>query len=397
MTEGMRQIRVGVIGLGRAFTLMLPTLVLDPRFQLVAAATPDPSERAKFAREFQGATYATASALCRDHDVDVVYVASPHRLHFEHVEAAVRNGKHVLVEKPLAIELEDGQSMIDAAAKAGVSLVVGPSHSFDAPVVRARAIIESGELGSLKTIMAANYTDFLYRPRSRDELDTRRGGGVIFNQAVHQIDVVRLLAGGMVSEVRAFTGSWDAERPTEGAYHAMLQFADGVFASLIYSGYGHFDSDEFMGWIGELGGRKDAAEYGVARRSLAEVSTPAEEQKLKDSRGYRSVDVASLTGGAPLDAHEHFGLVIASCEHGDVRPMADGVMIYGDGERRFEALAPAVIPRQPVLDELYAAIVNHDPPLHSGAWGLANLEAAVAILRSSREGRTVSLVLQVPA
>ena len=52
------------------------------------------------------------------------------------------------------------------------------------------------------------------------------------------------------------TGDWDAARPTEGAYAALMTFENGAFASLTYSGYGHFDSDEFQGWIGEMGQKK---------------------------------------------------------------------------------------------------------------------------------------------
>src|SRR5438094_342005 len=83
------------------------------------------------------------------------------------------------------------------------------------------------------------------RPRRPEELVTARGGGVMFSQAAHQVDIVRLLAGGRVSLVRALTGSWDSRRPTEGAYAALLAFEDGACASLAYSGYGHFDTDEF--------------------------------------------------------------------------------------------------------------------------------------------------------
>ena len=73
-------------------------------------------------------------------------------------------------------------------------------------------------------INAFYYTDFLYRPRRPEELDTRVGGGVLFNQASHQVDVVRYLAGGRARSVRALTGDWDASRPTEGAYAALMTF-----------------------------------------------------------------------------------------------------------------------------------------------------------------------------
>ncbi len=157
----------------------------------------------------------------------------------------------------MAITLAECDAMIEAARAAGVTLVIGHSHSFDAPVLRARELIASRRFGDVRMITAMNYTDFLYRPRRPEELDTRQGGGVVFSQGAHQVDVVRLLAGGQATSVRAHTGAWDRARPTEGAYAAQIAFANGAFASLTYNGYGHFDSDEFVDWIGELGHPKD--------------------------------------------------------------------------------------------------------------------------------------------
>ena len=94
---------------------------------------------------------------------------------------------------------------------------------------RLRALIESGEFGAVRMINAINYTDYLYRPRRPEELDTAQGGGAVFNQAAHQVDIVRLIGGGHVTSVRAATGAWDAARPTEGAYAALLTFAEWCF------------------------------------------------------------------------------------------------------------------------------------------------------------------------
>ena len=73
----VRPIRIGVIGLGRAFTLMLPTFVADPRVRVVAAADPSPAARAQFASDFGGPAHADAAALCAEPGVDFFYVAAP--------------------------------------------------------------------------------------------------------------------------------------------------------------------------------------------------------------------------------------------------------------------------------------------------------------------------------
>jgi phthalate 4,5-cis-dihydrodiol dehydrogenase len=178
-------------------------------------------------------------------------------MHVEHVRMAAAHHRHVLVEKPMALTVAECRAMIQATRAAGVQMIVGHSHSFDLPYLRTRALIDSGAFGRVRMINALNFTDFLYRPRRPEELDTARGGGAVYNQAPHQVDVVRRLAGGAASSIRASTGIWDATRPTEGAYSAHLSFENGVFASLSYNGYGRFDTDALCGWSGELGQRRD--------------------------------------------------------------------------------------------------------------------------------------------
>jgi phthalate 4,5-cis-dihydrodiol dehydrogenase len=392
-----RRLRLGIAGLGRAFSLMLPTFARHPLVEVVAGADPRPDARARFAEDFSTATaYATVNELCRDRAVEAVYIATPHQFHADNVVAAADNGKHVLVEKPMALTLAQCQTMIEAARRAGVHLIVGHSHSLDAPIERTRTLVEGGSVGRLRMITALNYTDFLYRPRRPEELVTAQGGGVVFNQAPHQVDVVRLIGGGLVRSVRAAVGAWDSERATEGAYNAWLTFDDGVFASLTYSGYAHFDSDELCEWIGESGERKHPSRYGAARKALAGAGTPEAELRLKRGRNYGGADYTTPPYPAAGERwHQHFGMVIASCERADLRPLPRGVMIYGDTDARLDALDPPAVPRSEVIDELYAAIVRGRPPRHSGEWGMATMEVCLAMLQSAREQREVVLRHQI--
>jgi phthalate 4,5-cis-dihydrodiol dehydrogenase len=379
----MTRLRLGVAGLGRAFSVMVPTFSADPRVELVAGADPRPEARARFEADFGAKAFDSVEKLCAEPAVDVVYIATPHQFHAANAVLAAKNGKHVLVEKPMALSLDECRVMIGAARESGVQLVVGHSHSFDAPILHARKIIASGALGRVRMVSALNYTDFLYRPRRPEELDTAAGGGVVFNQAAHQVDIVRLLAGSRVKSVRAITGAWDPARATEGAYSCQLRFEDGAFATLVYSGYAHFDSDEFTGWIGEMGAKKDPSSYGSARRSLK-----GEELTLKNARNYGGRAFKEVP---KAQAHQHFGVVIVSCEGADVRPLPFGVMIYDDREQRVEPLPSPAVPRAEVIDELYDAVVNARAPLHSGEWAMATLEVCLALLRSSREEREMAL------
>lgn len=379
----MKRLGIGIAGLGRAFALMAPAFTLDPRVRIVAGADPRPEARSRFEADFKAKAFDSIEKLAADAEVDVVYVATPHQFHAAQACLAASSGKHVLVEKPMALSLEECRAMIAAARNHGVHLIVGHSHSFDRPIQRARQLIDSGQFGRVRMVTALNYTDFLYRPRRPEELDTARGGGAVFNQAAHQVDMVRLLAGSAVVSVDATTGAWDAARPTEGAYTCRLRFRDGCFATLVYSGYAHFDSDEFAGWIGEMGARKDPAGYGAARRALQ-----GEEMQLKNQRNYGG---PAFAPPAEQEAHQHFGEVIVSCERADLRPLPGGVMVYADGERRLEPLPPPQVPRAEVIDELYEAVVNGRAPLHGGEWAMATLEVCLAILRSAREQRDIAL------
>ncbi|GFM31268.1 Gfo/Idh/MocA family protein [Novosphingobium sp. PY1] len=386
MAENMG-IRLGIIGLGRGFMLTLPALRAHPRIRLTAAFDVRQEAREHFAAQFAAAAFDSVDALLASGDVDAVYIASPHEFHAEQTIAALRAGKHVLVEKPMATGIRDCMAMEAAARSSGRVLVVGPSHGFDAPVQAAADMVHSGEFGALRMVTALNFTDFMFRPRRPEELDTARGGGVVYSQAAHQIDVVRRIVGRPVTSIRATAGNWDDSRPSEGAYSAFISFADGACATLTYSGYAHYDSDELVGWISELGHEKDPAAYGDARRKLAALSRE-DEEAAKLSRAYGAQ--AAQEASPPAPHHEHFGFVLASCERADLKITPKGIAIYGDTQRRFIDIPPPALPRAEVLAEFIGAITGEREPIHDGRWGLETMACCEALLESSRHRREIA-------
>ena len=190
-------LRFGIAGLGQAAASTLPEILSHPHIKLTAGADLRQEARDKFATDFGGKVYERVEDLCGNRNVDAIYVATPHQFHAQHTMMALEQGKHVILEKPMALNLADCDAMIQAADRRGVQLLVGRgSHGFDAPIIKMREIVQSGELGRLGMIHSWLYSDFLYRPRTPEELDTSLGGGVIFNQGPHQIDTVRVLTGG---------------------------------------------------------------------------------------------------------------------------------------------------------------------------------------------------------
>ena len=113
---------------------------------------------------------------------------------------------------------------------------------------------------------------------------------------------------------------------------------------------------------------------------------------LKSQKSYGGTGYVPPAGGLQ---HQHFGVVIASCERADFQPLPHGVMIYADAEKRLEPLPAPKVHRAEVIDELYAAVVDGRRPLHDGEWGLATTEVLLAMLESARSGRDVPLRHQV--
>ena len=375
--------------MGRAAHSLLPSIAWEPAVRLVAVAEPFEQARTEVAARFGARGFPDVASLVAMDDLDAVYVATPTELHTEHVVAAASAGKHVLVEKPMAITLDQAQRMVEAAQRAGVQLLVGHSHSYDLPYRKMRELIAGGELGRVRLLHNVYYTDWMYRPRRADELVTEQGGGVTYRQGAHQFDVLRLLGGGLVRSVRAQTFDWDPARRGIGAHAAWLSFAEGTFASAIYNGYGGFLSSEICYEAGELGFPQPVETAGRARRAFR--ARPAGDELGAKRARVATPDQEQLAPNQPF-----FGWTIASCEGGDIRQSATGVYVYTDAGRREIPLPLARTTRDIMLTEFLDAVTGRQASLHDGRWGLANLEVCVAAIESARTGDEVVLRYQVP-
>lgn len=121
-----------------------------------------------------------------------------------------------------------------------------------------------------------------------------------------------------------------------------------------------------------MGRPKNLDDYGVARRKLARVQSKDEEGRLKAAGTY-GVDAytAPSTTSVDVPKHQHFGPLIVSCEHVDLRPLPDSIVVYGDERCQRIALEAPVVPRAEVIDELFAAVHGGIAPLHDESWARA--------------------------
>jgi phthalate 4,5-cis-dihydrodiol dehydrogenase len=358
-----------------------------PEMELAAGADNRPDALQAFAARYGGKAFASIEAMCAGDAVDAVWVATPNSCHADHTVIAAERGKHVIVEKPMAVTLDEADRMIDAARRNGVKLVQGHSKIYSPAIQKIREIVRSNALGPVIQISTWNFNDWLQRPRLASEVDTSIGGGVCFRQGPHQVDIVRYLGGGLVRSVRAATGRADGNFATEGDYTAFLEFEDGARATLVFNGYGFFDIAELTWGIGEGGKRIPETELGGPKSRLV---GPVDQ--LTKYSSPRTTEEHAVRERAE---QSFFGLTIVACQRGVIRQSPRGVYVYADGGREEIACARDE-GRSAELRELHQAVAQDRPAFPDGRWGKATLEVCIAMLQSSKERREIALKHQLP-
>jgi len=394
---------MGIVGIGQGGGGMLPVMATMPQLELVAGADINPVTRERFQARYPLArVYATSTELCSDPEVEAVWVSSPNRFHCEHAVEAMQRGKHVVVEKPMAISLDEADRMIASARSNGVNLVAGHTNSFELHIRAMRKVINSGRLGRLRAVHVWSYTDWMLRGRTPDELNPDEGGGIPWRQGPHQIDVVRLLGGGLLRSIRGTTGDWLRERRIAGYHSAFMEFQDGATASILHNGYGYFLTAELFPWALERQ-RYSAAQRSEIRRQIR--SGTRDEESEKQAYRIGGAREAVRRTGTPTTAEPaawspaDLGMVLLTCERGDIRNSKYGLYVYGDDGLLEIPLAGTwgigMLEHRGELEELYNSVVLGKPLYHSGEWGAATLEACIGMMRSAREHWEVQLERQV--
>jgi phthalate 4,5-cis-dihydrodiol dehydrogenase len=400
----MRKLKMGVVGMGQGAALVLPTLAELPETELIAGADPNERMRAGLLERFPGTrAYDSIEALCKDPDVEAIWISTPNRFHCAHAVHAMESGKHVLVEKPMAVTIEEADRMVETSAKTGMHMVAAHTSSYSFPVRAMRKIAEA-ELGTIRSVLIWSYMDWMLRARTPEELSAEAGSGIVHRQGPHQIDVLRLLGGGKLRSVRGTMGQWMPERTIPGFYTAFFEFENGSSATIMLNGYGYFMAGDVL--PGQLDNWRYTNEDRIALRKAMRVGKRDESKekeeyriggRLDPTRG-RS-DAGSPTPWGPVD----LGMLVVSCDRGDMRHSRHGVYVYGDDGQRDVDLSHLERPGYRneggatlgAVSELYNAVVSGVPVYHSGAWGRATLEATLGIVQSARERREIILERQI--
>jgi phthalate 4,5-cis-dihydrodiol dehydrogenase len=404
-----RTLGLAFVGLGQAVNRVLyqhPEVRQLP-YRIAAAADPRLLARDAFERDFGGRVFADYEPMLDLPDVDVVYIATPPELHCEQTLRAVEAGKHVLVEKPMALTLDDALLMCRKADEAGVKLLAGHTKCFDASIIEMTRLAQSGPYGPMRALSSQMYNSFNVMPWPTPEL--RDTMGPVLNQGPHQLDIARQIGGGLATSIAATTFH-DSLRDVTGGYQALLRFASGASATLTYDARGLFDIAELYGWIGE-GGDARAEDLNTRMRQnirgLLEQhgrdGMDVELERQKEIGRYGAVDpgaaLRDVWGYSKPDEprdQPFFGLSILSLDEAAVRQSRNGLFVYTDEGRQTIDLRDSLRARAAELLELYLAITEDRPVFHDGRWGAATLEACLALVESANTGQPVELGHQVP-
>lgn len=228
----MSRVRWGLIGCGDISRKRVAPALRDSSLcELVAVSRAKAELAASFAREFGARRwYADWREMPADNEIDAIYVATPVHLHAEQTIAAAEAGKHVLCEKPMALNVADCDRMIAACSANDVKLGVAYYRHFYPVVRRIKELLESGELG-VPVVVQVNAFEWFdpseSDPRSwllRRELS---GGGPMFDFGCHRIEVLLDLFG-PVAEVKSILANTLFERKVEDVGTAAFRFECGT-------------------------------------------------------------------------------------------------------------------------------------------------------------------------
>lgn len=327
---------VGLVGYGYWGANLARNLRAAGTTDLVAVADPDEERRDAALRDHAVKVAASLDDLLEDEAVEAVVLATPASMHADGAVRALEAGRHVLVEKPLAMTPDDADRVVETATRVGRTLMVGHTFLYSAPVARLREYVEQGELGPVR---------YLYSQRlSLGRI--RRDCNALWNFAPHDVSIMLHLLNERVVEVSARGFSFIGEGIDDVCF-ASLTFESGVGANLHVS------------WIDP---RKTRLMTVVGDQKMAIYNDVSVDQKLW------IVDAGVAKSHAGFGAYDSMGDFQWRTRAGDI-----------------------VIPQVRIIEPLHAemqafgiACTTGEPPLTDGRHGAEVVRILHAIDESAR-------------
>ena len=360
----MSPLGTALIGLGKVAHTHASALASLAESRFVAVCDSDLGRCKEFAKTYGVRAYQRLDELLRDPEVAVVNVCTPHPAHAVVAIATATAGRHVLVEKPMAVRLSDCDAMIAAAAAHGVKLGVISQRRFYEPVVRVRRAIAERRLGTpvlgTLTVLGWRSEDY-YRMEPWRGTWSGEGGGVLVSQVTHHLDLFQWFMG-PVAEV---FGYWaNVNHPSievDDTAVAVLRFLNGALGAIVVSNSqkpGLFGRIHVHGSTGASVGVQTETGSSFIAGVTAEVEPPIN-------------DIWTIPGEDDL---------LASWQQDDVERAARVDIMH-----HYHRLQ---------IEDFLEAVLEDRPPLVSGEDGRKSVELFTGIYRSQDTGEPVRFPLE---
>ncbi|WP_205854491.1 Gfo/Idh/MocA family protein [Planococcus halotolerans] len=313
-----KEIKFAIVGCGTIATQHINAILKTPGAKLAAVYSRKIDKAEKWAHEYGVQAFDDYEALLQSDGIDAVVILTPSGTHAEFGMKAAEAGKHVVVEKPIDINLEKAKALVEVCEKSGVKLSCIFQHRFDEAIIRLKEAVDAGELGQLN--FGSSRTTW-YRPqdyydsgewRGTRELD---GGGALMNQSIHYIDLLLYIMG-PVEEVHGYRATRGHERiDVEDIAVANMKFASGALGIIegntaafpgfnteldIFGGAGsvRIRSDEIAGW--HIKNQETVTIAGGTSAANAKGNTQTADYGPSFSRQYADIVQAFQNNTEPL-------------------------------------------------------------------------------------------------
>lgn len=355
---------IAILGCGKVAHLHAKAIQNLPNARLAGVWSRSINTAKNFADQYKVPFYTEIEKLVKEQEIDLAIVCTPHPFHLEPVLKAASAGANILVEKPLASTLEDSDKIIEACKNAGVKLGVISQRRWYEPVKRVKEAIDAGKIGKpvFGTINMLGWRDKNYYDSDEWRGTWKmEGGGVLVNQAPHQLDLFLWFMG----EIDEVFGLWkNLNHPyieVEDTAVAIVKFKSGAIGNIIVSNsqkpgiYGkvhvHGENGASVGVQTDGGAMFIAGMSGILEPPVNDIwSVPGEEKMLEQWK---------------VEDSAHFNKI-------------DPMVFYMERQ----------------IEDFLNAIQNNTQPLVSGEDGRRTVELFTAIYRSTRDNKPVKFPLQ---
>ena len=310
--------RVALAGCGRISKNHLEAIDQIDGLELVAVCDTDPERAERTGTDWKVKHFTSYEKMLKETKADVVTIATPSGLHAEQGVEAAQAGKHVVMEKPMAISLTGADALVHACDKAGVQLFVVKQNRLNPPVQLLKRAVDRDRFGR---IYMASCTVHWARPQEYYDQAPWRGtwefdGGAFMNQASHYVDLIQWVMG-PVESVMAKTATLARRIETEDSGIAILKFRSGALGSIQVTMLAYPRNLE--GSLTILGEKGSAKIGGTAVNKIEhwEFAEPDDDDKLVEAANTNPPNVYGL-------GHQGYYRNVLSVLRGEAKPDTDG-------------------------------------------------------------------------